>query len=454
MLAKLIGMTQGPRTLITRYDRLVLLDDYSHFCWSFPLRHKSDVQRHIVDFVAFAHTQFGILPKCFQADNGTEFVNNATTTFLTSRGIVLRCSCPYTSPQNGKAERMLRTINNTIRTLLIHAYMPPPYWAEALAAATYVLNRRPSSSVHHSIPYHLLHQKLPDYSSLRVFGCLCYPNLSATTPHKLSPRSTPCVFLGYPSSHKGYRCLDMSSRRIIISRHAVFDEFVFPFASAPSAASVPSSLDFLMQGLSSTTEAPPLGVERPRTASVAPSPGAVEQLDLPDPAVIYAGPLHPSGRLAGTPTAAPPEGGRPVGPLPPAGAPTAALPAGGRPIVYQRRPPLPPAPPVPLTPVAAPAPPPPSRPTTRSQTGSLRPVHRLNLSATTASPIPANYRSALADPSWRAAMAEEYKALMDNGTWRLVPRPSGANIVTGKWLYKHKFHSDGSLARHKARWVV
>ena len=27
-------------------------------------------------------------------------------------------------------------------------------------------------------------------------------------------------------------------------------------------------------------------------------------------------------------------------------------------------------------------------------------------------------------------------------------------MVTGKWIYKHKHHLDGSLARHKARWVV
>jgi hypothetical protein len=26
--------------------------------------------------------------------------------------------------------------------------------------------------------------------------------------------------------------------------------------------------------------------------------------------------------------------------------------------------------------------------------------------------------------------------------------------VTGKWLFKHKYHGDGSLARHKARRVV
>jgi hypothetical protein len=51
-------------------------------------------------------------------------------------------------------------------------------------------------------------------------------------------------------------------------------------------------------------------------------------------------------------------------------------------------------------------------------------------------------------------MAEEYQALIDNDTWRLVPRPPGANVVSGKWIFKHKYHSDGTLARHKARWVV
>ena len=86
------------------------------------------------------------------------------------------------------------------------------------------------------------------------------------------------------------------------------------------------------------------------------------------------------------------------------------------------------------------SPPAPSRPVTRSQTGSLKPVDRLGFSASSAhvaatstiSPIPGNYRSALADPQWRAAMADEYQALIDNDTWRLVPRPPGANVVTGK----------------------
>jgi hypothetical protein len=51
-------------------------------------------------------------------------------------------------------------------------------------------------------------------------------------------------------------------------------------------------------------------------------------------------------------------------------------------------------------------------------------------------------------------MADEFQALIDNDTWRLVPRPPSANVVSGKWIFKHNYHSDGTLARHKARWVV
>jgi hypothetical protein len=51
-------------------------------------------------------------------------------------------------------------------------------------------------------------------------------------------------------------------------------------------------------------------------------------------------------------------------------------------------------------------------------------------------------------------MLEEYTALMRNDTWSLVSRPAGVNVVTGKWIFRHKFHPDGSLARYKARWVL
>jgi hypothetical protein len=81
----------------------------------------------------------------------------------------------------------------------------------------------------------------PSYEHLRVFGYACYPNTSATTPHKLSPRSTRCVLLGYSSDHKGYRCLDLSTNRLIVSQHVVFDEASFPLAASLHL----TDLDFL-----------------------------------------------------------------------------------------------------------------------------------------------------------------------------------------------------------------
>lgn len=76
---------------------LVMLDDFSRFCWTFPLCQKIEVYNHLVDFVAYIYTQFDSVPMCFQANNGTEFVNNAMPSFLSSRGISFRLSCPYTS---------------------------------------------------------------------------------------------------------------------------------------------------------------------------------------------------------------------------------------------------------------------------------------------------------------------------------------------------------------------
>jgi hypothetical protein len=138
-------------------------------------------------------------------------------------------SCPYTSPQNDKAERIIRSVNNVILTLLIQA--------------TYLLNRLPTMAIQAACPHLAMFGSVPSYEHLRVFGCTCYPNTTATAPHKLSPRSTRCVFLGYSADHKGYRCLDLSTNRLVVSRHVVFDEDSFPLAASPSL----TDLDFLCE---------------------------------------------------------------------------------------------------------------------------------------------------------------------------------------------------------------
>lgn len=115
-------------------------------------------------------------------------------------------------------------------SLLFQASIPPSYWVEALHASTYLQNRCPTKTLAHSTPFYALYGIHPTYDHLRVFGCRCYPNVSTTAARKLAPRSVACVFLGYSSDHKGYRCLDLSTNHLIISRHVTFDESSFPFS--------------------------------------------------------------------------------------------------------------------------------------------------------------------------------------------------------------------------------
>jgi hypothetical protein len=51
-------------------------------------------------------------------------------------------------------------------------------------------------------------------------------------------------------------------------------------------------------------------------------------------------------------------------------------------------------------------------------------------------------------------MADEFSALRKTGTWTLVPRPPGVNIVGCKWIFKTKHRPDGTIDKHKARLVA
>jgi hypothetical protein len=57
-------------------------------------------------------------------------------------------------------------------------------------------------------------------------------------------------------------------------------------------------------------------------------------------------------------------------------------------------------------------------------------------------------------PHWDATMNEEYRSLMENDTWDLVPLPKGRKLVRCKSVYKTKYASDGSVERHKAQLVA
>lgn len=160
-----------------------------------------------------------------------QFVNKCVNEFMVKHGIVHRISCPYTPQKNGRAEPKHRHISETSISMLFHAFAPASLWFDAFATAVYVINRLPSSVLDNKSPYELLFHYAPNYVIFKPFGCRVFSFLRDYAANKLSPRSHPCIFLGYSSAHKGFWCFDLVFAKVLTTRYAQFYEQVFPFSS-------------------------------------------------------------------------------------------------------------------------------------------------------------------------------------------------------------------------------
>ena len=67
---------------------------------------------------------------------------------------------------------------------------------------------------------------------------------------------------------------------------------------------------------------------------------------------------------------------------------------------------------------------------------------------------PTCYTHASRHPEWKQAMLDEYHALLQQGTWSLVPSSPSLNTVGCKWVFRIKRRSDGIIERYKARLVA
>ncbi|KAM1046992.1 hypothetical protein PS2_026160 [Malus domestica] len=64
------------------------------------------------------------------------------------------------------------------------------------------------------------------------------------------------------------------------------------------------------------------------------------------------------------------------------------------------------------------------------------------------------FEQAKTDPKWREAMAAELLALEQNNTWTITSLPPSHRAIGCKWVYKIKYHLDGTVERYKARLVT
>jgi hypothetical protein len=57
-------------------------------------------------------------------------------------------------------------------------------------------------------------------------------------------------------------------------------------------------------------------------------------------------------------------------------------------------------------------------------------------------------------PQWKIAIDVELRNLEAAGTWEVVERPGGVNVVDSKWVFRLKKDAEGNIVKWKARLVA
>ena len=203
---------------------VTFIDDKSKYVWTYVLKNKSDVFKKFHEWKAMVEKSSGMKLKTFRTDNDGEYTSNEFEEYLRQDGTQHETTVPKTPQQNGVAERMNRTLIDSVRAMLSDSKLPKRFWAEALSTATYLHNRSPTNAVKGMTPHEAWTGVKPNVSHLRVFGCDAYPHIPKDERSKMDPKAKKSIFLGYGDGVKGYRLYNKEKQRIFYSRDVVFNE--------------------------------------------------------------------------------------------------------------------------------------------------------------------------------------------------------------------------------------
>ncbi|CAI7863044.1 unnamed protein product, partial [Closterium sp. NIES-54] len=260
---------------------LLVVDDYSRYTTVFPLRSMDEVTEVLIDWIRAARlrlresfgSDFPVLR--LHSDRGGEFSSARLGAFCRAQSIRQTFMLPASPQQNGIAERRFGMVMDVARTSMIHAAAPHFLWPFVVQYGVHQLNLQPRVSLPETSPTLLWTGKVGDASAFRVWGSRAFfRDLSAD---KVSPRATPCVFLGFPPDAPGWQFYHPTSRRVLSSQDVTFDESVpyyqlFPYRTAP----LPPPPLFLAPGPPPVDPLPPQG----------PAQSGVSQVDAVQPVEV------------------------------------------------------------------------------------------------------------------------------------------------------------------------
>ena len=480
------GLAYVPNILGAKWF-LTFIDDCTRVTWVFLLKQKSEVSSVFFQFVSMIKNQFGVGIKRIRSDNAKDYFNLVLNSFCQKEGIIHESSCVNTPQQNGIAERKNGHLLDQTRALLFQNHVPKRFWGEALLTATYLINRLPTKILDSKSPMEVLSSFYPHLDPTnklqpRIFGCVSFVHVHSNERRKLDPRAVKCVFLGYSTTQKGYKCFHPLSKKFYVSRDVTFNERESYFGQPHlQGENVREEDETLM--LPNMTFGPEIGTngiavpETERTAGPALEPTAgpaLEPTAEPAPTPVP----EPTARPAPEPA---PNGGK-----------------FGKNLVYSRREKailesgnVQESSPSSLHEVTLPNPinsndsnefvfenleaqmdqnldlPIALRKGTRACTQQplyplsnflsfekFSPTHKTFLTNLNSTHTPSSVSEALSNMKWKQAMDVEMEALSKNRTWELVTLPIGKKTVGCKWVYTVKYRADGTIERYKARLVA
>lgn len=143
--------------------------------------------------------------------------------------------------QKGIVERKNRHPLKVARSLCCTMQVLKKYWGDAFMAAAFLINQMPYRVSDYHTPlqmtstFHLIHGLIS--LDPTVFVYVCYVHLHSIHREKLDPRVLKCVFLGYSSTLRGYKCFHPPMSKYYVSMDIEFQEHTSYFSQ-----DVPNSL--------------------------------------------------------------------------------------------------------------------------------------------------------------------------------------------------------------------
>ncbi|KAJ9504976.1 hypothetical protein QJQ45_013241 [Haematococcus lacustris] len=400
---------------------LTFLDDFSRLSVVVCLKAKSEVPEAIKATVQWLETQSGRKLKALRSDRGTEFVNREVGQFCMERGIQHQQTAPYSPEQNGRAERLNRTLLEKGRCMLFSSGLPASLWPEVMRTANFLRNVSATQG-RNATPWELFFGVKPNLAALRVFGARAYAHVPEHLRSKLGFKAVQGVMVGYEPGSKAYRVL-VPGGKVLITKDVVFDELSQNAPSAEPAgvlevveegeAGLPQESDPLV----SLTGVPPVPAPAPAHVPVLAREAEAAAAAAPGPGFMPAGTVGAGGGDGAAASAGGDGGGA-------SAAEVSSLRRSAR--LSQQQP----------------------------EYGSLAAAVAEAPAASVW--VPRTIQEARASPlaeQWAMATDAEMESLLSYGTWELVPSPPGCRPLANRWVFSVKEDSKGNK-RFKARLVV